>query len=262
MEQVVDQAAYVNPGRLAPIPEGTVVPVNPLGNMRNGLYTRVPLIITNTRDETRLLPELQAALDPGAPPAWLISGPSLMAIVTNFDPDMPLGMSDTGYALRIGQIINPYFLPVDSLEVVNGMPRGYRWRNAFATRIFHIANSMDVLDAARAWQPNSVWYSRFDHDEEVPPWNDALGAYHGADVPFWFGTLRTAGMWGRVLDDTARRPSREALSTVMRQTLGAFAWTGDPNHAALGLSWPTWPTGTLLWDSNDGANAIRVTQAP
>jgi para-nitrobenzyl esterase len=43
----------------------------------------------------------------------------------------------------------------------------------------------------------------------------------------------------------------------MMRTIGAFAASGDPNNAALGAKWPTWPS-TLVFDATPTAKAISV----
>jgi len=61
------------------------------------------------------------------------------------------------------------------------------------------------------------------------------GAYHTADIPFWFGTLdafnlqRKTRAWG---------PSDYALASMMMDALVAFAATGDPSTKA--APWPAW----------------------
>ena len=43
----------------------------------------------------------------------------------------------------------------------------------------------------------------------------------------------------------------------MMKTLGAFAYNGDPNNAALGVTWPTWPA-KLIFDATPTAKVIVV----
>lgn len=63
----------------------------------------------------------------------------------------------------------------------------------------------------------------------------SIGAYHGADIPYWFGTLdafnmfRTTRNWTDVDRDLSQR---------MMDSLLAFARTGDPATAA--TPWPRW----------------------
>ena len=56
----------------------------------------------------------------------------------------------------------------------------------------------------------------------------------------------------------ARELSRgRALSDAMMRSIGAFARTGDPNNASLGVTWPVWPA-TLVFDATPTAKAISV----
>ena len=43
------------------------------------------------------------------------------------------------------------------------------------------------------------------------------------------------------------------------RSIGAFARNGDPNNAALGVTWPTWPS-TLVFDATPTAKAISLLQ--
>jgi para-nitrobenzyl esterase len=62
-----------------------------------------------------------------------------------------------------------------------------------------------------------------------------IGAYHTADVPYWFGTFDAFNLF---------RPTRNwadydrQLSRTMLQSLIAFARNGSPDTA--GLKWPAW----------------------
>ena len=50
------------------------------------------------------------------------------------------------------------------------------------------------------------------------------------------------------------------IGTSLGQTvgaLGAFARTGNPNNATLGVKWPTWPS-TLVFDATPTAKAISL----
>ena len=62
-----------------------------------------------------------------------------------------------------------------------------------------------------------------------------VGAYHTADVPYWFGTLDAFNIFRptRVWNEYDRR-----LSAQMMQSLIAVAATGSPDTS--GLSWPAW----------------------
>ena len=50
---------------------------------------------------------------------------------------------------------------------------------------------------------------------------------------------------------------REALANAMMMSLGAFARTGDPNNAALGVQWNPWPS-RLIFDADANATHIQA----
>jgi para-nitrobenzyl esterase len=61
------------------------------------------------------------------------------------------------------------------------------------------------------------------------------GINHTDDVPFWLGTFDSLNGARRTRDWRAKD---RALGARMRAAVIAFAATGDPNNAALGLRWP------------------------
>ena len=62
-----------------------------------------------------------------------------------------------------------------------------------------------------------------------------MGAFHGLDIPFTFGTLDRNG-WDEFAG-TADDPAGEQLSVNIMDAWGAFARTGDPSSAGVG-HWP------------------------
>jgi para-nitrobenzyl esterase len=63
----------------------------------------------------------------------------------------------------------------------------------------------------------------------------ATGAYHTADVPFWFGTLQAFNL---MRPTRAWKDSDRVLSDAMTQSLIQFADTGSP--ATHQVQWPAW----------------------
>lgn len=101
--------------------------------------------------------------------------------------------------------------------------------------------------AMRGIQGPSVFAYRFDWDEEPSfLWTDLsqlLGASHGLEIPFVFGT---EGFLATVFNDE-NRPGREALSAAMMSYWTEFAYSGDPGRGR---------NGTLpLWSAWDDASA-------
>jgi len=227
-----------------PIPEGTVLPVDPIAAINAGQYLRVPVLAGNTRDEAKLFPTF-LALSPalGGVSGRLVSDATLFSIQFNYQPD-------AAPTVTIEQWIPAQYLPV------NTPVTGFNAKTDLLNQIFFIASRDNVLNALNAQQAE-VWYYRFDWDEEPAPWNDIYGAAHAFDLPFVFGNFGPS-LFSNVANSTANRPGRLELSDAMMKSLGAFAERGDPNApVALGVIWPTWPS-TLLFDATPIAKAISV----
>jgi para-nitrobenzyl esterase len=218
-----------------PIPDGHVVPADPIAHIRAGRYVKVPVLSGNTRDESKLFPSL-LALRPelGGTSGRLLDDAALFKLVHNYQPDAPP-------ASRIEDWIPPQYLPVDA-------PRtGFNARIAELDRIWFFAFRDDVLNALKSRQ-SEVWHYRFDWDELPPPFDVVYGAGHGFDLPFVFGNFGPS-LYANISFTRANEPGRLALSAMMMQSLGAFAHRGDPNAAALGARWPVWP-GRLVFDAD------------
>jgi para-nitrobenzyl esterase len=226
-----------------PIPDGVVLPVNPVGAIEAGNFLKVPVLAGNTRDEAKLFPTF-LALSPalGGVSGRLVTDAQLFSIQFHYDPN-------AAPAITIEQWIPAVYLPVTTPVT------GFNARTDLLNQIFFIASRNNVLDALRAQQAD-VWYYRFDWDREPVPWNDIYGAAHVFDLPFIFGNFGPS-LFSNVTNSTANRPGRLELSDVMMHTLGSFARNGDPNNGSLGVFWPEWPS-TLLFDATDTAATISV----
>ncbi|HSC63078.1 MAG TPA: carboxylesterase family protein, partial [Caldimonas sp.] len=226
-----------------PIPEGVVVPVDPIGAINAGNYLKVPVLAGNTRDEAKLFPTF-LALSPalGGVSGRLVSDATLFSTQFSYNPD-------AAPTITIGSWIPAQYLPVTTPVT------GFNAKTDLLNSIF-FGNSRDnVLNALKAKQPN-VWYYRFDWDEEPAPWNDIYGAAHAFDLAFVFGNFGPS-LFSNIANSTANKPGRLDLSDAMMKSVGAFAANGDPNNAALGVAWPAWPS-KLLFDATPAAKTISV----
>jgi para-nitrobenzyl esterase len=224
-----------------PIPEGTVLPLDPIAAIHAGNYLRVPVLAGNARDEAKLFPTFLTLL--GGPSGRLVSDAQLFSIQFNYDPD-------AAPQITIEQWIPAFYLPVTTPGT------GFNARTDLLNSIFFIPSRDNVLNALSAQQAD-VWYYRFDWDEEPAPFNDIYGAAHAFDLPFIFGNFGPS-LFSNIANSTANRPGRLELSDAMMKSLGAFAERGDPNvPAALGVFWPTWPS-TLLFDATATVKVISV----
>ncbi len=226
-----------------PIPEGTVVPVDPIAQIKAGNYLKVPVLAGNTRDEAKLFPTF-LALAPalGGVSGRLVTDAQLFDIQFNYQPD-------AAPQLAIQQWIPSVYLPVDRPVT------GFNARTDFFNSLFFGASRDNILNALKS-QQNDVWYYRFDWDEEPAPWNDIYGAAHLFDLPFVFGNFGPS-LFSNVIASSANRGGRLALSDAMMKSIGAFATNGNPNNAALGVNWPVWPA-KLVFDASLTAKQISV----
>ena len=226
-----------------PIPEGRVVPIDPIAAIAAGDYARVPVLASTTRDEGKLFPTF-LALSPllGGLSGRLVSDAQLFRTQFSYDPDAPATQG-------IEDWIPAAYLPVATPQT------GFTARTELLNRLFFGASRDNVLNTLKARQPE-VWYWRFDWDEEPAPWNDIYGAAHLFDVPFMLGNFRPS-LFSQVAFSRANEAGRRELSAAMMATLAAFARTGNPNHAGLGVDWPGWPA-TLVFDASPTAARINI----
>jgi len=227
-----------------PIPDGIVLPVDPIAAIQAGNYLRVPVLAGNTRDEAKLFPTF-LALSPalGGVSGRLVSDATLFSTQFNYNPDAPP-------TVTIEQWIPSVYLPVTTPVT------GFNARTDLLNQLFFIASRDNVLNALKA-QQNEVWYYRFDWDEEPAPWNDIYGAAHAFDLAFIFGNFGPS-LFSNIANSTANKPGRLDLSDAMMKSLGAFARQGDPNApSVLGVSWRPWPS-TLIFDATPTHKVISL----
>jgi para-nitrobenzyl esterase len=224
-----------------PIPDGTMLPTDPIAAIAAGNYLRVPVLAGNTRDEGKLFPTFLTLL--GGPSGRLVTDKQLFDIQYAYVPDAPPQIS-------IEQWIPAAYLPVATPVT------GFNAKTELLNQLFLVAAANNALDTLTS-QQNEVWYYRFDWDEEPAPFNDIYGAAHAFDLPFVFGSFGPS-LFSNVANSTANRPGRLALSQAMMRSLGAFARHGDPNAPrALGVTWPAWPS-KLIFDATPTDKAISV----
>lgn len=224
-----------------PIPDGAMLPVDPIAAIAAGNYLRVPVLAGNTRDEGKLFPTFLTLF--GGPSGRLVTDKQLFDIQYAYNPD-------AAPQITIEQWIPPVYRPVATPVT------GFNDKTELLDTIFMQAAANNVLDTLKS-QQDEVWYYRFDWDEEPAPFNDIYGAAHAFDLPFLFGTFGPS-LFSNIANSTANRPGRLALSQAMMTSLGAFARRGDPNAPkALGTMWPAWPS-KLIFDATLTNKAISV----
>jgi para-nitrobenzyl esterase len=188
---------------LAPVVDGTVLPVSPQGAIANGSAAGVPLVIGTNLDEWKMF----LVMDPkGREPDESVL---LRRIERSF--------SANGVDLRPDDVITAY----RDARAARGDSTGPRdiWSAIESDRMFRIG-AIRAAEAHAAHQPHTYSYL-FTHPS--PAMHGALGACHALEIPFVFGTLDSPGM-NRF---AGSGPEVEALSAEMMDAWLAFARNGE-----------------------------------
>jgi len=242
LNTIITHLAPLGASGSGPIPDGNVVPVSPIAAITAGQYTKVPVLVGNTRDEGKLFPTL-FPLAGGNGSGRLLTDAQVFSIAFNYNPN-------AAPQTTLEQWIPPAaYLPVTTPTT------GF---NAVADKLNQIFFGIgrDKVMSALSTQQSNLWTYRFDWDELPAPFNDIFGAAHAFDLAFAFGNFGPS-LYSNISYTTANQPGRIALSDAMMRSIGAFARNGDPNNTALGVNWPTWPS-TLVFDATPTLKAISV----
>ncbi|NTV74357.1 MAG: carboxylesterase/lipase family protein [Holophaga sp.] len=230
-------------GTTSHIPDGTVVATSAIAAIKAGKYLKVPMILSNTRDEGKLFPAwLAMAPALGGKPGLIVDDATRFNLMAGFNPDRPDASMEKA-------LINPVYLPADEQAT------GFNARLALVTKLVFLANRDAMINALAANQ-SKIWCCQFAWDQEPAPWNTVYGAAHSFELPFVFGNFGPS-LYANVIGGKANQGGRLALSEAMMQAFGAFARKADPNHAALGTPWPVWPK-SLVFDATLTEKKISV----
>lgn len=224
-----------------PIPDGVVVPSDPIAAIAAGRYNKVPVLAGNTADEGKLFAPFLTLL--GGKAGHKISDAERFGLMANFNPDLPT-------ALTVADILDASYLPVTTPVT------GFNAKTTLLGNVFTTPSRDNVLNTLVTQQAGSVWHYQFNWAQEPAPWNDVYGAAHAFDMPFLFGNFGPS-VFSNAVNSTANRPGRVALSGVMMASLASFARTGNPNNGALGTSWQPWPK-KLVFDASLTQTSITV----
>jgi para-nitrobenzyl esterase len=213
---------------LSPLVEGRSLPQRPISAMREGVARSIPLMVGTNRDEHKLYvqaerPEIDEA--------------ELAHQVAAYLP--------RAAATRAREVIAVYResrkargLPAGNHDIADAVNTASRFRIP-ATRL---------CEAQAVHQPRTFLYQ---FDWESPARGGALGACHGLEVPFVFGTVGTTG------NDrfTGAGPEADQLAQHMMDAWLAFAKRGEPSHPGIG-SWPAYSVAerqTMIFGRRCGA---------
>lgn len=221
-----------------PIPDGVVVPINPMAEIAAGRYHKVPVLAGYTGEEGKLFAPFLALL--GGKPGMKISDAERFRLMQEFDPDAPATLS-------AGDILDASYLPVTAPTT------GYNARTGLLGKMFIAPSRDNLLDTLRSQQAE-VWSYQFNWARQPAPWNDVYGAAHAFDLPFLFGNFGPS-VFARATNSQANQPGRLALSSAMQGSLRAFVHTGNPHHVGLAQPWQPWPR---KWVFDAGLADLRM----
>jgi para-nitrobenzyl esterase len=222
-----------------PIPDGTVIPTDPIGAIAAGKYNKVPVLASNTAEEGKLFAPFLTLF--GGPPGFKVSDATRFNMMAGYHGDTP--------TLTEADILDPAYVPS------NTPGTGWTAKANLLGSIFMTPSRDNVLNTLKTQQSN-IWYYQFNWAQEPAPWNTVYGAAHAFDLPFVFGNFGPS-LFANAIASTGNKPGRVALSSAMMASIAAFAKNGDPNNAALGKSWQPWPA-RLIFDATPTQTVITT----
>lgn len=208
MEQIVK--VHRVPDYLGPVTDGRSLPRDPFDPDAPPLSADIPMILGNTKDETRNL------IGRADPSLFELTWETLQPVLEKHSPFM--GDLDRGQVIAAYRRMYPHYSPSDIFFASTTASRSWRGQVIEADR--------------RAAQPPGsapTWVFQFDWASPVD--GGKWGAPHGIDVPIVFDNVALAP------DVVGRGPEAQRVADQMAEAWVAFARTGNPNTPAI----PEWP---------------------
>ena len=213
------------PSYLGPVRDGRSLPRDPFDPDAPGQSAHIPMILGNTRDETRTL------IGRGDPSLFELTWESLLPKLVANSPFM--GNLDRADVIARYRHLYPRYTPTDVFFAATTASRSWRGQVIEADR--------------RAQQPvanRHTWVYQFDW--RTPIEGSKWGAHHGLDVPFVFDNVTD------VPEKVGSLRGASRLAALMSEACIAFARPHKPDCEGL----PRWPVydletrQTLIFDSS------------
>ena len=195
---------------LGPVTDGRSLPRDPFDPDAPPLSASIPMILGNTRGETRTL------IGRGQPQLFELTWDTLRPALEANSPFM--GSLDRGAVVARYREWHPEYSPADVFFAATTDSRSWRGQVIEAER-----------RAAQTAAASHTWVFQFDW--RAPVDGGKWGAHHGLDVPFVFDTTDL------VPETVGTGASASMLAARMSRTWIEFARYGNPNHAGI----PRWP---------------------
>jgi len=202
-----------------PVVDGGVLPSHPEDAIAAGSAEGVDLLVGSNRDEFRIFS------------VALLAGKTL----TDDDLDGVVGRYVQGAGIVDGSIAGDAIAEYRVTRAGRGEPVAARdLLDAIVTDWIFRVPQLRLADAHRSRTPATYAYL---FDWPSPFAGGALGACHGVELPFVFGTVHepVIGLFAGTGEDAFR------LSEEVQASWVAFAASGDPSNELVG-SWPRYET--------------------
>ncbi len=193
-----------------PYVDGRVLPRDPSDAIRAGAARGIPLLIGTNRDECQPIVKLDPRMRPADERALHARVRSLGARAVDAERVVAAYRRAEGGG---------------TLDLVG-------LTSAIETDAHFRLPAIELAELQARHERRTFMY-RFDWAS--PAFGGALGACHGLEVPFVFGTTGAPGLPPLTGDG----PEAQALSSRMMDAWIGFARTGEPAHSGLG-PWPAW----------------------